>query len=80
MNLTDSQLPQVCTLNTLSLHVCLVTILNCMYTQHGSENLDQSFLHFFEQFRVVYIGDVVSKTSGVGTYCVCVCIDAFSSV
>lgn len=36
-----------------------------LLVQHGSENLDQSFLHFFEQFRVVYVGDVVSKTAGV---------------
>ena len=33
--------------------------------QHGSEYLDQAFLHFFEQFRMVYVGDVMQKTSGV---------------
>ncbi|XP_064383025.1 exportin-7-like isoform X2 [Halichondria panicea] len=43
----------------------LMNLTDSQLPQHGSENLDQSFLHFFEQFRVVYVGDVISKTSGV---------------
>ncbi len=34
-------------------------------SQHGSEYLYQAFLHFFEHFRVVYVGDVIQKTSKV---------------
>lgn len=36
--------------------------------QHGSKHLDQAFLHFFEQFRMVYVGDVIQKTCGVSPY------------
>ena len=43
--------------------------LECMHcfltVQHGSKYLDQAFLHFFEQFRMVYVGDVIQKTCGV---------------
>ena len=27
--------------------------------QHGCEHLDKAFLHFFEKFRMVYVGEVV---------------------
>ena len=41
---------------------CFLTV------QHGSKYLDQAFLHFFEQFRMVYVGDVIQKTCGVSPY------------
>ena len=42
--------------------------IHCFYHQHGSKYLDQAFLHFFEQFRMVYVGDVIQKTCGVSPY------------
>ena len=35
--------------------------------QGGSEKLDLAILSFFEQFRKIYVGDQVQKTSKVST-------------
>lgn len=43
----------------------LMNLTDVHLPQHGCEYLDQAMLHFFEKFRMVYVGDVVQKTSQV---------------
>ena len=39
--------------------------------QGGSEKLDLAILSFFEQFRKIYVGDQVQKTSKVSIFLYC---------
>ena len=65
MNLTDSHLPRV---SPCCAFFCGSVLIGVWLLQHGSKYLDQAFLHFFEQFRMVYVGDVIQKTCGVSSY------------
>lgn len=47
----------------------LMNMTDLHLPQHGCEHLDKAFLHFFEKFRMVYVGEVVvQKASKVLTY------------
>lgn len=43
----------------------LMDLTDSHLPQHGSEYLYQAFLHFFEHFRMVYVGDVIQKNSKI---------------
>ena len=43
----------------------LMNLIDSNLPQHGSEHLDLAILNFFEQFRKIYVGEVLQKTSEV---------------
>ena len=43
----------------------LMTLTDAQLPQHGNHYLDLAYLHFFEQFRMVFVGDVVQRASQV---------------
>lgn len=43
----------------------LMNMTDSRLPQDGCEKLDLAFLSFFEQFRKIYVGDQVQKTSRV---------------
>ena len=42
-----------------------MSVTDSRLAQGGCEKLDIAFLSFFEQFRKIYVGDQVQKTSRV---------------
>ena len=46
----------------------LMNLTDSRLSQGGSEKLDLALLSFFEQFRKIYVGDQVQKTSKVCIY------------
>lgn len=45
----------------------LMNLTDSRLAQGGSEKLDLAILSFFEQFRKIYVGDQVQKTSKVSS-------------
>ena len=43
----------------------LMNLIDSHLPQHRSEHLDLAILKFFEQFRKIYVGEVLQKTSEV---------------
>ncbi|KAH3785624.1 hypothetical protein DPMN_163717 [Dreissena polymorpha] len=43
----------------------LMNLTDSRLTQNGCEKLDLAILSFFEQFRKIYVGDQVQKSSKV---------------
>lgn len=48
----------------------LMNLTDSRLAQAGNEKLELAMLSFFEQFRKIYIGDQVQKSSKVNSLCV----------